>query len=71
MAPGSGVAGNAASIFGLRMPSSAQAFRECAKRIKAPADVGGVAVAKWRRSPAQPVTLLIGSTNPSLRPAKP
>ncbi|EDR6015959.1 hypothetical protein B5W56_004226 [Salmonella enterica subsp. enterica serovar Javiana] len=44
---------------------------ECAKRIKAPADAGGIAVVKWRRSPAQPVTLLIGSTNPSLRPAKP
>ncbi|EHT97642.1 hypothetical protein [Pantoea stewartii] len=25
---------------------------------------------EWHRSPAQPVTLLIGSTNPSLRPAR-
>lgn len=31
VAPGPGVAGSAASIFGLRMPGSAQAFLECAK----------------------------------------
>ncbi|EDS4043713.1 hypothetical protein DG91_003352 [Salmonella enterica subsp. enterica serovar Saintpaul] len=42
----------------------------CAQRIKAPTDVGSGAVAKWRRSPAQPVTELIGSTNPSLHPDK-
>ncbi|HAF0924308.1 TPA: hypothetical protein G9G43_004012 [Salmonella enterica subsp. enterica serovar Montevideo] len=38
---------------------------------KAPADACSCTVVNWRRSPAQPVTLLIGSTNPSLRPAKP
>jgi len=37
--------------------------------MEAPAGVEYETVVKWRRSPAQPVTLLTGSTNPSLRPA--
>lgn len=39
--------------------------------MKAPAGAEYDTVGEWRRSPAQPVTLLIGSTNPSLRPARP
>ncbi|EEJ1196273.1 hypothetical protein GPD46_004881 [Salmonella enterica] len=41
------------------------------RRIEAPAESKYSPELKWRRSPAQPVTLLIDSTNPSLRPAKP
>ncbi|ENY2914295.1 hypothetical protein ACFW8K_004431 [Salmonella enterica] len=39
--------------------------------MEAPAGTKYGTIVKWRRSPAQPVTLLTGSTNPSLRPAKP
>ena len=39
--------------------------------MEAPAGIEYGTVSEWRRSPAQPVTLLIGSTNPSLRPARP
>lgn len=39
--------------------------------MEAPADVEYDTVSEWRRSPAQPVTVLIGSTNPSLPPARP
>ena len=39
--------------------------------MEAPAGVEYGSVSEWRRSPAEPVTLLIGSTNPSLRPARP
>jgi len=39
--------------------------------MEAPAGVEYGAVSEWRRSPAQPVTFLIGSANPSLRPARP
>ncbi|ELG3277747.1 hypothetical protein RN004_003849 [Salmonella enterica] len=39
--------------------------------IEAPADGEYGTVSEWRRSPAQPVTLLIGSTNPFLPPARP
>ena len=39
--------------------------------MEAPAGVEYGSVSEWRRSPAQPVTLLTGSTNPSLPPARP
>lgn len=38
--------------------------------MEAPADVEYGTVSEWRRSPAQPVTLLTGSTNPPLPPAR-
>lgn len=38
--------------------------------MEAPAGIEYGTVSEWRRSPAQPVTVLIGSTNPSLRPAR-
>ena len=39
--------------------------------MEAPAGVEYGSVSEWRRSPAEPVTLLTGFTNPSLRPARP
>lgn len=39
--------------------------------MEAPAGVEYGSVSEWRRSPAEPVTLLTGSTNPSLPPARP
>lgn len=39
--------------------------------MEAPAGVEYGTVSEWRRSPAQPVTSLIGSTNPSFPPARP
>jgi len=39
--------------------------------MEAPAEGEYSSVRDWRRSPAQPVTFLIGSANPSLRPARP
>lgn len=39
--------------------------------MKAPARVEYDTAGEWRRSPAQPVTLLIGSTNPFLPPVRP
>jgi len=39
--------------------------------MEAPAEGEHGSVRDWRRSPAQPVTLLIGSTNPFLRPVRP
>ncbi|HGV1180035.1 TPA: hypothetical protein ACNBZU_004597 [Escherichia coli] len=39
--------------------------------MEAPADGEYGSVRDWRRSPAQPVTVLIGSANPSLPPARP
>lgn len=38
--------------------------------MEAPAGVEYGSVSEWRRSPAEPVTLLTGSTNPSLPPAR-
>ena len=38
--------------------------------MEAPAGIEYGTVSEWRRSPAQPVTLLIGSSNPSLPPAR-
>ncbi|MFC7506175.1 hypothetical protein ACFQUX_00270 [Pantoea stewartii] len=38
--------------------------------MEAPEGVEYGTIAEWRRSPAQPVTLLTGYTNPSLRPAR-
>lgn len=39
--------------------------------MEAPAGVEYGSVSEWRRGPAEPVTLLTGFTNPSLRPARP
>lgn len=39
--------------------------------IEAPEGIEYGTVSEWRRSPAQPVTLLIDSTNPSLSPVRP
>lgn len=39
--------------------------------MEAPAGVEYGTVSEWRRSPAQPVTLLIGYINPSLPPGRP
>jgi len=39
--------------------------------MEAPAGVEYGSVSEWRRSPAEPVTLLTGFTNPALRPARP
>lgn len=41
------------------------------RRIKAPTDAQNIAYAEWRRDPAKPVTMLIGSAYPALHPAKP
>ena len=39
--------------------------------MEAPAGIEYGTVSEWRRSPAQPVTLLTGFTNPSFPPARP
>jgi len=39
--------------------------------MEAPAESEYGTAGEWRRSPAEPVTLLTGSTNPSLPPARP
>ena len=39
--------------------------------MEVPADAEYGTVSEWHRSPAQPVTFLIGSANPFLRPARP